>query len=566
MASLLFADADDPLRALRWTLSELRRCLAGAVTIGGDPIELQLHAGTRVDTQVVLLPGGRYDDQQLLRLGDELLAGMDVDASPAFEAWLVVERQRMTVACRALLHEAALEALAQGRPESAASLAARVVELDPFDAEHQTLLVRSLAEAGDARGARLQSARCADLFRRELGQDAPPSVARAAETTVPWGRSELVSRATARSYLDAGRASLSSGAVDLALTQLRRAVDAARSVGDVSLCAVSLVALAGGAIHGAGGRGADVAGMLHEGLDAARAAGDAKTAAVACRELAFLGVQLGHQERADAWLDEAEGLDLDDGERARVLGVRGMSRSDAADYPSALDALHRSVEHGQRAGSSRQVAWSRSMIGRVHLLRGEPAEAALVLEQALVTLHDTRWTAFLPWAESFRAEAAIDCGMPDAAGELLEHAWVLATESGDHCWLATVTRGLARLTAARGDASGAVRWVEKGLRRPPWYLWVCANLLDAGCDVAVRRFPALAEKWASDLSGLAARGGMREHVVRAHLHRARLGVPHEIEAARHAATDIDNPALHVLIEKWGHEWSPPSRAHATGAP
>jgi hypothetical protein len=117
--------------------------------------------------------------------------------------------------------------------------------------------------------------------------------------------------------------------------------------------------------------------------------------------------------------------------------------------------------------------------------------------------------------------------------------------------MATVARGLARLTAARGDQPGAVRWVEEGLRPEPWYLWPCANLLDAGCDTAMSAFPELADRWADDLGGLAARGGLREHVIRAQVHRARLGDPHAIESARHAATDIDNPALHALLDRTG---------------
>ncbi|MGH8776234.1 MAG: SARP family transcriptional regulator [Jiangellaceae bacterium] len=550
LVSLLFADADDPFQTLRWNLSELRRSLTDGATIAGDPVRLQLHDGHRADVQL-LGSGYRGHEGELARLGGDLLEGIALDTSPAFEAWLVVERQRLAASCRALQYEAALDALARGRPEPAADLAVHLLELDPLNADYHTVLVRSLAEAGDHSGARLQAARCMDLFRRELRQDAPSSVIRAAEIADPRASvpDVFVSRASARSYLDAGRASLLAGAVDRALEQLRRAVDVARSLGDLSLRAESLVALAGGTIHGVGGRGAEVAGLLHEGFVSARAVGDEGTAAAACRELAFLGVQLGHYERMDAWLDEAERLSLDDAEHARVLGVRGMGHSDAADYPVALEALHQSIEHAQRAGGRREAAWSRSMIGRIHLLRGEPAQAALTLDQALETLHDTWWTAFVPWAESFRAEAALDCGEPDIAGELLEHAWVLATEAHDNCWITTVARGLARLADARGDQPGAVGWVEEGLRPEPWYLWPCANLLDAGCDAATAAFPERADRWADELRGLAARGGLREHVIRAQVHHARLGDPRELAAARHGATYIDNPALHDLLDR-----------------
>jgi len=180
LASLLFADAEDPLRALRWNLAELRRALGPAVTVGGDPVEVRLRPGTRVD---VLLLGQGVPPP--LTSG-ELLEGMDFPSSPAFEAWLAVERRRLTAACEALLHAAALARLASGEPDEAAALAARCVELDPFNADHHAVLVRSLAVAGDRAAARGQVLRCTDLFRRELGVDPPPAVAAAAGPDRSW--------------------------------------------------------------------------------------------------------------------------------------------------------------------------------------------------------------------------------------------------------------------------------------------------------------------------------------------------------------------------------------------
>jgi hypothetical protein len=46
LAGLVFADADDPLGALRWTLAQLRRAL-GADALCGDPLELALPSGGR---------------------------------------------------------------------------------------------------------------------------------------------------------------------------------------------------------------------------------------------------------------------------------------------------------------------------------------------------------------------------------------------------------------------------------------------------------------------------------------------------------------------------------------
>ncbi|MEX0869465.1 MAG: hypothetical protein WD011_07310, partial [Nitriliruptoraceae bacterium] len=42
LATLLFSEADDPLRALRWNLSEIRRALGDGTHLEGDPVVLVL--------------------------------------------------------------------------------------------------------------------------------------------------------------------------------------------------------------------------------------------------------------------------------------------------------------------------------------------------------------------------------------------------------------------------------------------------------------------------------------------------------------------------------------------
>ena len=49
LAELLFADADDPLGALRWTLAELRRALGAPGLFGGDPVANCLAPGLEAD-------------------------------------------------------------------------------------------------------------------------------------------------------------------------------------------------------------------------------------------------------------------------------------------------------------------------------------------------------------------------------------------------------------------------------------------------------------------------------------------------------------------------------------
>jgi hypothetical protein len=54
LASLLFAEADDPVRALRWGLAEIRRALGDERSVDGDPVVLRLPPGAVVDVQVVM--------------------------------------------------------------------------------------------------------------------------------------------------------------------------------------------------------------------------------------------------------------------------------------------------------------------------------------------------------------------------------------------------------------------------------------------------------------------------------------------------------------------------------
>jgi DNA-binding SARP family transcriptional activator len=587
LVSLLFDEADDPRRALRWNLAELRRALAGIVTVDDDPVVLQVAPGHQLDVDLVTRGGAGARDHglDLASLGGELLEGMPFADSPGFEAWLAAERHRLAADGRTLVYESALHLLAAGQPTAAALLAARAVELDPLDADHHTVLVSALVRAGDAEGARQQAARCADLFRRELGVDPPPEVAHAARPVpapaparpvagsprpvalVPpcddadaddaddralsagpgAARPLVASPGAVRSYLDAGRASVAAGAVATGLDQLERAGAAAEVVGDGQLVGAARLELASALIHSRGGRGAVVATLLHQALVQAEEAGDAATATAACRELGFLGVQLGHRQSAEHWLGRAEELCVDDHDRAKVLGVRGQSLTDAAAYPAALDLLGASLELSQRVGAQRQEGWALSMIGRVHVLRGEPALAVTVLDRALELIRSQRWTAFVPWPETFRAEAALALGDVATAADLLDHAWVLATETQDHCWIVVVAHGFARLTAAAGDADRALWWCETGLEPHPWYLWPRARLLDAGCEIARDHAPERARAWAGELDQTAAQSTMRELTARAHHHRGRLGDEHVLDVARAEAGDIDNPSLHRLV-------------------
>src|SRR6266508_839001 len=186
LAELLFSDADDPLGALRWTLAELRRALGAPGLLGGDPVATTLGPGLDVDLHAVTVEPA--DPAPLLELGGELLEGISIAASPAFESWLVVERHRLAAAVEARLREAALSLLASGRAEAAVAYAARVVARNPLEEGNHELLVRSAAwprpATGPRRSGRWRSARTpcagssASSRRRRCGTRRPPRPAR----------------------------------------------------------------------------------------------------------------------------------------------------------------------------------------------------------------------------------------------------------------------------------------------------------------------------------------------------------------------------------------------------
>lgn len=266
LASMLFPDAEDPLGALRWNLSELRKALGPGAMLGGDPLSLLLPPGYRCD---VYAATGSQEVQaaDFEATTGELLEGLYFADCPAFDAWLTTERHRIRNCLQTLMYEDALDALAAGDPREAAAHARRAVEMDPFNADFHAVLVRALVAAGDRVGALDHAARCAGLFQRELGVGMPPEVKRALEAPVRRTGAELpATPVTVRSYLDAAKSCLTAGAVDRALEHLRLATVLADRTSDSDLRAESLLALAGALIHSAGGRGAEVDDLLHRAL------------------------------------------------------------------------------------------------------------------------------------------------------------------------------------------------------------------------------------------------------------------------------------------------------------
>jgi len=546
LAELVFGDAEDPLGALRWTLAQLRRALGVPDSLRGDPLELGLPAQAAID--VVSLAAGD-PDPALVR--GELLEGVDPGAGPEFDAWLLVERRRVAGLCEAVLRDAALAALAGGRPLDGAALASRALTLNRFDDGVHELLVRCLARAGEVGAAREHAEACDLLLRRELGRAPDPGVRRAADETDVQSRLAGGDRAAALGQLDAGRAAVAAGAVEPGVACLRQACAEARGVGDQVLLARALAALGAELVHSVRGGDEEGAAVLHEALALAQAGRNREIECKVCRELGFVAVQASRGASAGRWLGRAVTLATGDRERAAVLGVRGKALSDRAHYQAAIGLLWESVACARRCGDVRQAAWSLAILGRGLLLRGQLPDAVEVLEDSLVLVADEGWVAFQPFPEALRAEVALRQGDPDRAIALLDHAFALGCRIGDPCWEAVAARARGLVHEAAGERASAMAWLRdstvRAVRLADPYVWMHAYCLDALAGVAIAEGAPEAHDCVSQLEQLAARGEMRELVVRAALHRARLGDPSSLSAARLLGEAIDNPLLHAEL-------------------
>ncbi len=218
-----------------------------------------------------------------------------------------------------------------------------------------------------------------------------------------------------------------------------------------------------------------------------------------------------------------------------------------------METLRDAAAWALEAGEPKQAIYAESMLGRAMILRGELEAARHVLDRA-VDQARRLWTAFLPWPLSFRAEIDLSDGQLngqlESAAERFEHAFALGCQLGDPCWEGVAGRGLGLVAMARGDVARAEEILLGALHRcarlPDAYLWGKAYVLEALCRLGVSRRTPLVRQEVDELMDIAARTGMRELVVRAHVLRGALGDPDGAAAARVLAADIDNPALTAL--------------------
>jgi DNA-binding SARP family transcriptional activator len=543
LAQLLFGGADDPLRALRWSLTEIRRVLGDDGRVDGDPLTLTLDAGVLVDV-VVAGHGDWRDAVELPGLGAELLDGLAVPGSAAFETWLLAERRRQAAAAEAVLHEAALGRLSEGDVPGALGFASRAAVLGPLDENHHALLIRLYRLAGDETRAGAQYQACVRLFAAELGTAPGPAVL-AALRDPPAG--EVADPVSVEAVLEAGVAAVAAGAVEAGVRSIRVAVRSADRSGHPGLRVAARLALAETLIHSVGGFDEEGQAVLHEADRVATAAGDRPGTAAARAELGYVDYLRGRYDRAERWLAEAQRA----GAGAGATTYLGVVASDRADYPRARRLLETAVREARAAGEPRRESYALAALGRIGLLRGDLGRAERQLTASIALAQRHQWLAFRPWPQALLGEVRLARGDPDGAVEATEQAFARACQVGDPCWEGLAARGLGLLADSAGDPGRAFELLAdaraRSARVADPYVWLDVYILDAMCELGRRHAHPDTDAWIAVMNEQASRTGMRELVVRSLLHRAARGHDGAAEAAGLLAAAIDNPQLLALL-------------------
>jgi DNA-binding SARP family transcriptional activator len=204
LAALLWGDTGEARArdSFRHTLAALRRALAACPpsilkqegqTLALDPALVAIDAIAFAGLAAAHTPEA-LEQAASLYCGD-LLEGLAVSA-PAFDEWLLGERER--------LRELALEVLARlfahrrdtGAIDAAIQTALRILALDPLQEPVHRALMRLYAEAGRRGAALRQYQHCVAVLRRELGVEPEPETKALYQNTLRQGTTPTASNRT----------------------------------------------------------------------------------------------------------------------------------------------------------------------------------------------------------------------------------------------------------------------------------------------------------------------------------------------------------------------------------
>lgn len=161
---------------LRVALHRLRRQLDPYLLITRHSVAINPDAAIVLECSQfeAHLAAGRLTEATALYTGD-FLADFYLDGSPAFEQWLLLERERLRTLAVAAYQQQIGQLVAQSAYDTAIAAGQRLLHLDPLHEPTRRQLMRLLAQVGQRSAALAQYESCRQLLQRELG--APPDEA-----------------------------------------------------------------------------------------------------------------------------------------------------------------------------------------------------------------------------------------------------------------------------------------------------------------------------------------------------------------------------------------------------
>ena len=477
LADLLWSEADDPLGAVRWSLSQVRKAMNPPAEIGERDGRIKIDAEVLVVDAGELLRG-EWDESSIDDLvRGELLEGMSFGESPSFDTWLQVQRARVATAAADALRWAAT-LLSHREPDRALALAERALRSEPFDDVLHELIVEIHTARGDRERARTYVSGLARRYRDELAIEPPASISRPLDRPARTAAEPLLRLdVQARALLDIARvrfwAGDSASARDIALRAARQAGES----GDRALEARALIL--GSTTYTGGGLGAarEWTSHLQRALRLANELGDRATVAQIETERGRIAAIEGRYGAAEASFRRARRLAEDIGDAREAGWARAMLAVCLADRCEYLPA----EEHLRAALPA--LGWAPHAMGtlaRVLVRTGNAEEGKAFADAAVARAEREGLLPTLPWALVQAGEARLAEGDLDGATERFTRALTIAQETKNPSWQALALRGLALVAQARNDGDRALPLLREALNREEQAQgnrWIVASIL-----------------------------------------------------------------------------------------
>src|SRR5438067_2808560 len=460
LADLLWSETDDPLGAVRWSLSQVRKAMNPPAEIGERDGRIKIDAEVLVVDAGELLRG-EWDESSIDDLvRGELLEGMSFGDSPSFDTWLQVQRARTATAAADALRWAAT-LLSHREPDRALALAERALRGDPFDDVLHELIVEIHTARGDRERARTHVAGLVRRYRDELAIEPPASISRPLDRP-PRTAAEPLLRldVQARALLDIAKvrfwAGDSASARDIALRAARQAGES----GDRALEARALILGAGTYTGGGLGTAREWMSHLQRALRLAKELGDRATVAQIESERGRISAVEGRYGAAEASFRRARRLAEDIGDTKEAAWARAMlavCHADRCEFATAEEELRAALP---------AFGWAPDVMGtlaRVLVRMGNVEEGKAFADAAVTRAEREGLLPTLPWALVQAGDARLAEGDLDGATERLSRALTIAQETRNPSSQALALRGLALIARSREDGDRALALLREAL-------------------------------------------------------------------------------------------------------